>query len=290
MKNKGRILLYSTLLTALMTTPQVIVQTANAEAPSSKILSPKELKKIEERVQDELKGTNLSTEKKFFLNLLAGRELYQYRFFDKASQYYRNAIAMNIDENKTEAYINLMAIAIDKGDKEKVRALYKETLDYFTRNSQFKTKEIDYYLSTIENYLPGKSSEKNPPKVEGFYGRFAHEENLINLIKEKNYEKAFSLLNPDGVARSTSDFNITVYDALNVVLKRKNAGQLYCSKQYKQYPNSFAMSTIVCSLLTDYMEKGKFEDKHVKTANLYFKENPEKQYIYELVNELNEKK
>lgn len=286
MNKTCRVLLYSTLFSTFLFTAGRV----SSDEPASKILSKKDLKKIESRVQDELKGKNLTTEKKFFLNLLAGRELYQYRFYDKSAQYYRNAIAMNVDENKTEAYINLVAIAIDKGDKEKVRSLYNESKAYFAKNPQFKTSEIDYYLSTLENYLPQKAGDKEPPKIEGFYGRFAQEENLINLIKAKDYQKAFSLLNPEGVARSTNDFNITVYDSLNVVLKKKNAGQLYCSKQYKQYPDSFAMSTIVCSLLTDYLQKGKFDDKHVKTANLYFKENSDKQYIYDLVNELNEKK
>lgn len=284
MNKPYRTLFYSTLFSTL-----ILASAQAGEEPVSKILSKKDLKKIEERVQEELKGKNLSAEKKFFLNILAGREFYQYRFFDKSAQYYRNAIAMNVNENKSEAYINLVAIAIDKGDKEKVRALAGEMKTYFSAHPQFKTSDIDYYMNTLENYLPGTEG-KTPPKVEGFYGRFAQEENLINLIKAKQYEKAFSLLNPEAVARSTSDFNRTAFDALNVVLKKKNAGPLHCSKQYKEYPDSFAMSTIICSLLTDYLEKGKFDDKHVKTANLYFKENSEKQYMYDLVNELNEKK
>ncbi len=261
----------------------------SALEPDSKILSKKELKKIEERVQQELKNKSLPEEKKFFLNLLAGRELYQYRFFEKAARYYQNAIEMNVSENKSEAYINLIAIAIDKNDKEKVRSLYEDSKNYFQKNPQFKTADIDYYFKTLENYLPLKKNQM-PPEVKGFYGRFAHEENLINLIKAHEYQKAFSLLNPQGAAQSTNDFNITIYDSLNVLLHKKEVKTLYCNKQYKQYPDSFAMSTIICSLLNDYLEKGKFEDKHVKLADLYFKENSEKKYIYDMVGELNEKK
>jgi len=260
-----------------------------AVEPESKILSKKDLKKIEDRVQQELKNKNLSEQKKFYLNLLAGRELYQYRFYDKAARYYQNALDMKVSENKSEAYINLMAIAIDKNDKDKVRTLYQDSKSYFEKNPQYKTADIEYYFKTIENYLPSKD-QKNPPQVTGFYGRFAHEENLINLLKAKEYHKAFSLLNPQGMAQSTSDFNITVYDSLNVLLNRKDVKTLYCNKQYKQYPDSFAMSTIICSLLNDFLDKGKFEEKHLKTADLYFKENSEKKYIFDMVSELNEKK
>lgn len=263
--------------------------TTIAGEPESKILSKKELQKIENRVQQELKNKNLSEDKKFYLNLLAARELYQYRFYDKASRYYQNALEMKVTENKSEAYINLIAIAIDKNDKDKVSALYQDSKNYFEKNPQFKTTDIEYYLKTLENYLPSKNN-KAPPEVTGFYGRFAHEENLINLIKSHDYQKAFGLLNPQGIAQSTNDFNITVYDSLNVLVNRKDVKTLYCNKQYKQYPDSFAMSTIICSLLNDYLDKGKFEEKHLKLADLYFKENGEKKYIFDMVNELNEKK
>lgn len=264
----------------------IIAYCAQATEPQSKILSKKDFKAIEDRVESELKGKNLSNEKKFFLNLLAARELYQYRFFDKASHYYKNAIEMNVPENKTEAYINLMAIEISKGNKEKVRQLYSESKNYFSKNPQYKTADIDYYLKTIENYLPGN---KNAPEVTGFYGRFAHEENLINLIKAKEYEKGLSLLNPDSIAHSTSDFNITAYDVLNVLVHGQNVKELYCDKQYKQYPNSFAMSTILCSLLNDHLKVGKFSEKNLKTANLYFKENSEKNYMFEALKEIEKK-
>lgn len=268
------------LMALYLTTPKTLL--AENE---SKMISKKELKMIEDRVQSELGGKILDDKKKFFLNLLAGRELYQYRFFDKAETYYRNALNIKVDENKSEAYINLMAIGINRGDKEKVKIVFNEAHHYFGKNPSYKTSEISYYLTTIENYLPNKTG-KVPVPVQGFYGRFAHEENLINLIKNKDYQKAMSLLNPESLKSSTNDFNITVYDSLNVYLNKKNVKELFCDKQYKQYPNSFATSTILCSLLNDYLHEGKFSEQHLKKANLYFTENSENKYLFELVKEI----
>ena len=251
----------------------------------SRIISHKDLKMIEDRVQSELKGKNLDDKKKFFLNLLAGRELYQYRFFDKAEIYYRNALNMKVEENKSEAFINLMAIGISKNDKEKVKSVYKEAKDYFIKNPSFKSSDIAYYLTAIENYLPTNPGTI-PVLVKGFYGRFANEENLINLVKSKDYQKAMSLLNPEAIKTSTSDFNITLYDSLHVYLNKNNVKQLFCDKQYRHYPKSFATSTIICSLLNDYLHDGKFSEQHLKRANLYFSENPENNYIFELVKEI----
>ena len=116
----------------------------------SKIIDQKDLTAIEEKVQTELKSSTLSEDKKFLINIIAGRELYQYRFYDKAKTYYENALKINTAENKTEALVNLIAIAINKKDKEKVKMLYEEAQKYYAKNSAFKGSEIDYYLNTVE--------------------------------------------------------------------------------------------------------------------------------------------
>jgi hypothetical protein len=253
----------------------------------SKIISPKEIKLIEDRVQKELVSKNLDEKKKFYLNLLAARELYQYRFYDKSEIYYLNAIKMNIEEDKTEALINLIAIAIIKKDKTKVQMYFDQANNYFNKYPKYKNKEIDYYLKSIENYLPLKNGIE-PKAVSGFYGRFTHEESLINLLKNKEYHKAFSTLNPAAMKNSDDDFNITVFDSLNVLINKKSVKELYCNKQYKKYPSSYAYNIIICGLLNDYLQKGKFENKHLKNAEKYFNnDDKEKLYLLTMVKEIN---
>ncbi len=250
----------------------------------SKVLSDKELKMIEDRVQTELKGKNLDDKKKFFLNLRAGRDLYQFHYYDKAETYYRNAINSSVDENKSEAYINIIAIGINQENKDKVKKSFDEAREYFSHNPKYKTNDVDYYMKAIEAYLPGKN--KAPTELKGFYGRFAREENLENLLKDKEYAKAFSLINPEGLKNSTSDFHIIVYDSLNVYLNKKNVHELYCDKQYKEYPKSFAASIVTCALLNDYLKDGKFNEAHLKRAQSYFAANKEKNYLFEMVKEI----
>ncbi len=252
----------------------------------SKIVSKKDFAIIENRVQQELKNPALDDNKKFVLCIKTARELFQYRFYDKSIQYYQQAIELKVSENKSEAFINLIAIALTTKDKNLVKQRYLNAVKYFENNNSFKTNEIAYYLKSIENYLPGKS-DNSSELVEGFYGMFAHEENLINLLKNKDYHKAFELLSPTSLSESTNDFNIIVYDSLNVFINHKKIKKLFCDKQYQKYPNSFSYSTLICGLLNDYLQFGKFSDKKIKMADIYFnQENKDKKYLYDIVREI----
>ncbi|AUN97891.1 hypothetical protein DOM21_11825 [Bacteriovorax stolpii] len=262
--------------TFLLLLPMVL-STAFA-APQSKVISTKDLEKIETEVQSKLQSSLVDDKKKFFVNLLAGRELYQYRFYDKSKKYYQDAIKLNVKENKAEAYINLMAIALNDKDQAELKAGYEAAKKYFADNSKYKTQDIEYYLSAIEKSLSGKG------EVPGFYGYFAEESNLIELIKNKEFEKGLSAINPDAIKQSQDSFNIIAYDTLNVAVNKKNVKELYCAPEYKKYPNAYTYSIILCGLLSDYLKQGKFDQKKLARAQTYFKEeNQEKKYLLEAV-------
>lgn len=250
---------------------------------SSQIVSPKELKFIEERIEQELQSTSLTEDKKFLINILAGREFYLYRFYDKAEVYYQNALKIKTRENKTEAYTNLISIAINNKNKERVKILYDEARTYYQTNPSYHSQDVVYYLNSLANYL----EDKNAKKVDGFHAMFLAQEHLITLLKNKEYDKAMSAINPEGIKNASSNFNITVYDGLNVLKNKKNVKELYCSKDYKKYPKAYTYSTILCGLLTDYLKTGNFTDKKVKLADKYFsQENPEKMYLLDMVKEI----
>lgn len=249
----------------------------------SKIISPKELALIESRIQSELSSKKLSNDKKFLLNTVAGRELYQFRFYLRAQKYYEDALNIKSNENKTEPLVNLIAIAINLNDKALAETQYKKALDYFDKNKKYKTSEVDYYLKSIAAYLNNKEIKK----VEGFYGAFAREENLINLIKNKEYLKAFSALNPEGVKKSTNNFNIIVYDSLNTLINKNKVEELYCTKDYQLYPKAYTYSVILCGLLNDYKSTSQFSAEKMKRAESYFStDNTEKMYLLEMVKEI----
>lgn len=243
---------------------------------SSKIISSKDLEQIETEVQDKLQSKLINDSKKFYINLLAGRELYQYRFYDKAKKYYEEAIKLNVDENKSEAYINLMAISAINENKDELKDNYEAAQKYFNQKSGFKTKDIQYYLSAVEKSLTGKGV------VLGFYSHFSQESNLIELIKNKEYEKGLSLLNPEAFKESKNSFNTIVYDILNVNVNKKKVKALYCAPEYKKFPTAYTYSTLLCGLLSDYLTHGKIDEKKYKRAQKYFaEENQEKKYLLE---------
>lgn len=262
--------------TFLLLLPMVL-STAFA-APQSTIISSKDLEKIEAEVQNKLQSSLVDDKKKFFVNLLAGRELYQYRFYDKSKKYYQDAIDLKVKENKAEAYINLMAIASNNKDEAGLKAEFEAAKKYFADNSKYKTPEIGYYLNAVEKRLSGKG------EVPGFYGYFAEESNLIESIKNKEFEKGLSALNPEALKNSQNSFNIIAYDTLNVAVNKKNVKDLYCAPEYKKYPNAYTYSIIICGLLSDYLKQGKFDQKKLARAQTYFKEeNQEKKYLLEAV-------
>ena len=253
----------------------------------SKLFTDKELKTLEDTLNKKLADTKLTKKQKFYVYLRVARELYQYRYIDKSKKYYQEAIKIDVDENKSEAYINIITIDILKKDKALAKEDYDQAKAYYNAHSKFKSKDVEYYFKSLEMYLPSKSENAQKELVPGFFGTFASEENLINLLKEKDYDQAFSLISPKNLDESTNDFNIIVYDLLNVFHNKKNVKKLFCDKQFKQYPNSFAYSTILCGLLNDYLKNNEFSSDRIKMAEIYFKqENTDKKYLYEIAIEI----
>ena len=267
----------------------ILIFSFNIQAQdNSKLFSDKELKLLEDTLTKKLSDPKLSNKQKFYVYLRVGRELYQYRYFDKSKKYYQEAIKINIDENKSEAYINIITIDVLKKDKTLTKSDYDLAKMYFDSHPNYKNKEIDYYFKTIDLYLPSTGKVSDKDLVIGFFGTFSSEENLINLLKKKDYDQAFSMISPKNLDESSNDFNIIVYDLLNVFHNKKNVKKLFCDKQFNQYPNSFAYSTILCGMMNDYLKTNQFSAARIKMADIYFKkENTDKQYLYDLAQEIN---
>lgn len=252
----------------------------------SRIVSPKEMVQIETMFKEAVKTKNLSNKKILSLHLIAGKELFQYRFYDKAEQYFLNAVNIKAEENKSDGYINLIAIGLIKKDKSKVQTAYDQARNYFLKNDHYKNKEINYYLNSVESYLLSEDGIK-AKDVSGFYGAFFQEEKLISLIQKKEYKKAFSSINSKEMINSNDDFNIIIFDVLNVIINKKEVQTLYCNKQYQKYPKSYVYTVILCSLLNDYLQKGKFDPKHIQRAEKYFKkDDEEKMYLFNMLKDV----
>lgn len=246
----------------------------------SKLITPEQLKAIEEQVDRELSSSKIDNKKRLIANLLAGREFYQYRFFDKSKKYYQAAKSVDTNENKTEAYINLMAISLVSKDKKELKEAYDEAVKYFKENSKYNSDDIKYYMTSIESYLSGK----NTNAVKGFYGQFVKEENLVDLVKAKKYAEAMSILNPEKIGEGDITLEVIIYDTLNVALNKKNVKKLFCERELIKYPNAYSYSTLTCGLLSDYLKTSKFNSERLKRAESYFSEiDSGKSYLLEAV-------
>lgn len=250
----------------------------------SKLITPEQLKIIEEQVDRELQSNKLDNKKKLIASLLAGREFYQYRFFNKSKKYYQQAIDLKTEDNKTEAYINLMAISIVEKNKSQLSDYYNKAVAYFKAHPSFHSEEIKYYLTSIDSYLTGKNSES----VKGFYGQFNQESNLVDLVKSKKYSEAMAMINPASLKGNDNlNLEVIIYDTLNVALNKKAVKELNCTAEYKKYPDAYTYSTLICGLLNDYIDLSKFNSDRLKRAENYFShDNTEKAYLLEVVKEI----
>lgn len=270
--------------TSLLLTTIIFSLSTTAAFAQSKLISPKEIEAMEAEAQKQIQSRKLNNKTKLLAYLLAGREFFQYRYYDKAKKYYLEATKIETSENKSEAYINLMAIALIEKNKSSLQENYNSAQIYFNKNSSFYNKEMKYYMASIESYLSGKKN----PDIKGFYAHFLNEENLTSLIKNKEYEKALSTLNPQALENADNSAEAVIYDALNVSVHQKNVKNLYCEKEYKQYPDAYTYTVLICGLLDDYLKNSKFDPKRLARAEKYFAEEKERMYLLDMVKEIKE--
>jgi hypothetical protein len=261
----------------------LICTSGNAQSRiHSKLITQEQLEIIEKQIDSELQSKKLDRKKKLIANLLAGREFYQYRFFDKSKKYYQSAITIEIQENKSEAYINLMAIALLSKNKKELQQAYTQALDYYKKNPKYSTESIQYYLQAIQGHLTGKTKEA----IKGFYGQFVSESILIELVKNKQYSEALSKLNPERMGGTeNTNLETIIYDLLNVKINK--AKTLSCNDEYEKYPNAYTYSILVCGLLNDHIKDAKLDPEKLKRAEKYFSEEAQdKAYLLEVLKEL----
>jgi hypothetical protein len=74
---------------------------------------------------------------------------------------------------------------------------------------------------------------------------------------------------------------------LHVRLKKRNVKDLLCKEENKKSPESYTYHGLLCDLLSDYLEDGKIEVKHLQMVEEYFlKHDQKKFYLFYLAREL----
>jgi len=238
---------------------------------------------IEKVILEKMQQTSLSNKEKYFIYNMAGREFYYYQKYDKSAEYYQKSIETGFDTNLSEAYINLIAISLTKKDQSNFNKQVEIANNYFAKNKEYKTTEIDQYMQMMTNFAKNNFSGEVP----AFYGHYQKTMQLEKLIKEKNYRDAIALLNPLAIAESNNYDMESTYDLLNVLTNGSKVSHLLCSKTLKKYPNSFSYSVIICDNLTFYLKNKKLSTEKVQYLTKYFKEiNQNKSYLLTALQDL----
>lgn len=119
---------------------------ASSVHAQSNIVTAKEVQAIEEQIDKELQSSKLDNKKRLIATLLAGREFYQYRFYDKSKKYYQKAMAVETKENKSEAYVNLIAIALVNKDKKEIKKSFESPRNILNKIQNITLKKLSITL------------------------------------------------------------------------------------------------------------------------------------------------
>ncbi len=209
--------------------------------------SNKNVAAVEKIFLEEIKKKNSSDEDKFLLYNLAGRELYNYKFYDKSLEYYEKALKLNVTSDKTEAYINLLAIEY-ASSKSISKKTYNRALDYFTKTKKIEDVGIKKYMNFINTSFFSEGGTKD---YQGFYGEFTKQSSIKRLIADKKYKEALSLIN----SKSVEDRDLSTklqYDFLRSAVMGSQKLDLACKSKVDAYPNSIAWSIEACKALIKY--------------------------------------
>lgn len=214
---------------------------------------------VEKIFLEEIKKNNSSDEDKFLLYNLAGRELYNYKYYKKSSEYYKKAIKLNVTSDKTEAYINLLAIEYSSSKTIK-KETYDIAMEYFTKSNKIKDEGIKSYMNFLNSSFFSKGATKD---YKGFYGEFAKQSSIKSLISDKKYKEALSLINSKGIEDRDLSTKLR-YDLLrSVVMGGKNL-ELTCKEKVDAYPHSIAWTIEGCKILLKYQSGKKVTKNDIK--------------------------
>jgi tetratricopeptide (TPR) repeat protein len=237
---------------------------------------------IENEFLKNLDSKSLSKSERFQYYNLAARELYNFNFYKKSSEYYKKAIALNTKEDLTEAYINLMAI--DHATLGKVKEeTYKKALNYFKSSKKINETGIKKYMGFIESNFINKSSKK---EFKGFYGQYSIDTNVKDLIKNKNYKKALSFYNDKNMVSNDINTRLT-YDILRSLVYGKNKSYLYCARGIENQ-SKFSWITMSCRVLLNYQKGRKPSSKELGSIkkSMELSDSMNKYYLISTLGEL----
>jgi hypothetical protein len=241
---------------------------------AEEFLSDTKLKEVEDKILSKMDAKKIGAEREFYLNLLMARELYTYEKFSFAKKYFQKVRSSTFQADKTEALVGLAQISFQDNDKTQLKkdlknleAFYKENPKYSTGRNQDLIKY--YKFIGLKQKEIGENEFKNlKNKILEFN---ITEEKRRNFIIEKKYREAFQLIDKMGIETLNVGYKIE-HDLLNVLVNKKKvkAEKLHCYDKMKKYPKDWSYSILICTSLTEYLNKGRISSKNLHNLERYF--------------------
>jgi hypothetical protein len=238
---------------------------------------------IEKEFFKKSKNKEISLEKQFALNVLIARELLKYNEEVKSEMYYRKALLMNVNEDKSEIYINLINIAQRKEDKKQIQDLYSQSMNYFEKNKKYFSQTNKFFFEAInKKYI----NEQTKVSQKSLYSDDLKLIDIKTLMIQKKYEKGLSELKKLNLD-SSDPFLDAQYDVLNILLKKDKYKNPRCNESYKRNKFAFSYTVRICDVILSYLDSGEVnKDSMNRLKVLFEKKHSDKIFLYESLKDL----
>lgn len=241
----------------------------------------------EENFEDyhrEFLSHNPNEERKTLVYLIAGQEFLFHKDYKNAKKFYQLAINTKGQEDKTQAYIDLILIAQLQDNEAEARTILQELKTYVKAHEKYQSDALTEYLAELENYLSEEPHHR--AQVAGYLRQAAREKNFAQAMKDHDYLLALSYINLERVPESGIIMQTKV-DLLRSLTGGPSGRELFCAPTFKKHPNAFSYSMMICSLLHDYHARRPLDQQKLSQLEDYFKTNHQHEvYLLDLVKKL----
>jgi hypothetical protein len=245
------------------------------------------ISKNEKEILKVIKNNKINNDKLFYLYLIAARDFHIVNIEEYYLKYLNKAKNLKTKEDKSEVYWRL--ITFYNHDKSKVNNLFKE----WKKNNYTPEKSLSQAFKVIELKLSSDSykaltKEQIKELEKGPFSYQFSSERVDQLIKQEEYEKALSFINPKKVDDQMIS-SIIRFDLLNQLVHGKREQSPICLDTYNKYKDSPSYSIKICKALLEHNEKGRIKKSTLKEVHqiIHMKEFQNESFLYKALASLN---
>jgi hypothetical protein len=262
-------------------------------------LSPSSIEQIKQTFAGEMAAQKVTDQKKFYLYLWAGKHFGNFKEYESAKEYFSKAIEMPISEDKSFAFINLLAFVHADYIKDKnvatvtkLVAVINQAREFYQQYPQYLTKGVDQYLSFYRYHYAQIDNEKERDELLAKFKnnndlyQFTQELERYQLLAKKDYQKLFSSFDSNLIDHQLNREKV-LYDLANLYINKTKVKDLKCWQFYKTYKAVNDYTIKFCSLLSGFQASKRIDQAELKkTQALVTKQAPHYQIVLDAIKEL----